>query len=163
MAQKLPFGQLGEITSETIEAAGLAAAEKLRAYEVAEVQAAYLEILECLNYPVDPAGHVHYLSILGPTKVAVAYTLALAWFRKSGPPQIKQRRFTAPGCVEEAVTWVDARLPDTAAEELQPEHSVHDDSLPPDTRRLAAVRDGVAAAPMNEEWSVTVTVKGADE
>ena len=160
---ELPFGQWGEITPDTIEAAGLTAAEKVRAYAVAEVQAAYLEILECLKYPVDPAGHVHDLSILGPTKVAIAYTLALTGFRKSGPQHIKQRKFSAPGCVDDAVTWVDARSPDNADEELRPGHSVYDESLPPDTRRLAAVRDGVPVTPMNDEWSVTVRVNGVDE
>lgn len=148
----LTFGEMGELTPETIEQANLTPAERERAYEMVAVQAAYLQILDCLSYPVDPDGHVHDLNMMGPTRIAIAWTLALAGMRFSAPPHIKKRWFSAPGCYQDAHTWVDAREPDNAAEALRPEHRASDPNLPPDTRRLAALRDGEPPMDMPAGW-----------
>lgn len=160
---KLQFGKWGELTDQTIRQAELNEAERRRAYEMMEVQAAYLEILDCLAFPVDPEGHVHDLSALGASKIAIAWTLALNGFRRSGQRYIKKRSFNAPGCYEDAHTWVDSRAPDAAEAELQPEHSAHDPNLPPDTRRLAAVRDGVPPMEPGREWHTEVKVTVTNE
>ena len=150
----LQFGEHGELTPRTIEQANLTPAEKERAYEMMVVQAAYLEILDTMSYPVDPEGHVHDLSALGPTKIAIAWTLALNGFRRSADPYIKKRAYTAPGCYPDAHTWVDVRAPDDAAAELRPEHRADDHRLPPDTRRLAALRDNAPPMQLPPEWKV---------
>lgn len=150
----LQFGQHGELTPRTIEQANLSAEEKTRAYEMLRVQAAYIQILETLSYPVDPEGHVHDLSALGPTRVAIAWTLALNGARFTGPQYIKKRSINAPGVYADAHTWVDARSADTAEEELKPEHRADDESLPPDTRRLAAIRDGAPSQQLPDGWKV---------
>lgn len=160
--KKLQFGPHGELTPQTIEQANLGPAEKARAYEMLEVQGAYLAILDSLNYPVDPEGHVHDLSALGPTKIAIAWTLALNGLRPTGKKYIKKRYCSAPGTYEDAHTWVDVRLSDNAADDLRPEHQAGDHRLPPDTRRLAALRDGEQPeAPAT--WSVQpkITFNGA--
>jgi hypothetical protein len=148
----LQFGQHGELTPRTIKQANLSPAEEKRAFEMLKVQAAYLQILDCLSYPVDPEGHTHDLSMLGPTKVAIAWTLALSGLRFSGRQYIKKRAINAPGCYADAHTWVDARAPDDAADELQPEHRADDHTLPPDTRRLAAMRDGAPPQDLGDIW-----------
>lgn len=163
MPEKLSFGEWGEITPRTIAQAKLTQAEKARAYEMMEVQSVYLQILSCLDFPVDPEGHVHDLSALGSSKVAIAWTLALAGFRLTGNPYIKKRQFTAPGCYEGAYTWVDSRAGDVADEDLKPEDSSHDPKLPPDTRRLAAIRDGVPPMATQQEWTTRVKVNVVDE
>lgn len=160
---KLQFGEWGELTERTIDQADLTPAEKQRAYQMMEVQAAYLEILDTLVYPVDPEGHVHDLSALGASKVAIAWTLALVGFRKSGTAYIKKRAIHAAGCYDDAHTWVDSRAPDVAEQELKPEHSAHDHRLPPDTRRLAAMRDGVPPMETPAEWHTEVTVEYVNE
>src|SRR5437588_11273876 len=108
----LQFGQHGELTPKTIKQANLTKAEEKRAYEMLEVQAAYLQILDTLSFPVDPEGHTHDLSALGPTKIAIAWTLALNGCRFSGTPYIKKRAINAPGTYADAHTWVDVRAPD---------------------------------------------------
>lgn len=149
---KLPFGQHGELTEETIRKANLTRDEKKRAYAMLEAQAAFLEIMDCLSYPVDPDGHIHDLNHMKPTNIAIAWTLALNGFRRTGPQHIKKRYFTAGGVYQDAHTWVDMRSPDTAAEELRPEHSSLDVHLPPDTRKLAADRDGEQPINPHPEW-----------
>jgi hypothetical protein len=149
---KLPFGKHGEVTEETIKKANLTREEKKRAYAIHEAHKAFLEILDCLSYPVDADGHIHDLNHMEPTRLAIAWTLALSGFRKSGPPHIKKRFFTTGGVYQDAHTWVDVRAPDTAAEELRPEHQSRDPKLPPDTRKLAAERDGEQAVNPYTEW-----------
>ena len=155
---ELTFGEWGELTDETIDQADLTDSERERAREMVRVQAAYLQILDCLSYPVDPEGHVHDLNMLGPTKIAIAWTLALVGFRMSGLQHIKKRGFDAPGCYEDAHTWVDARAPDTAEEALRPTDKADDPTLPPDTRRLAAIRDGAAPMEMPATWHTEISV-----
>lgn len=159
----LEFGQHGELTPRTIKQANLTPYEEKRAFEMLKVQAAYLEILDCLSYPVDPEGHVHDLTALGPTKIAIAWTLALNGARFSGPRYIKKRGITAPNVYADAHTWVDARAPDDAADELRPEHSASDFKLPPDTRRLAAIRDGDPGQDLGDVWHHTAQVFIDDE
>lgn len=160
----LKFGQHGELTPKTIAQAGLTKEEEKRAREMMKVQAAYLSILEALSYPIDPEGHVHDLSALGPTKIAVAWTLALNGFRQSGPKYIKKRDFSGtPGVYADAHTWVDARSPDTAVEALRPEHDPNDHHLPPDTRRLASIRDGAPKMQMPDVWKHKPEVFYVDE
>ena len=166
---KLQFGDRGELTPRTIEQAGLEGEERERAYEMLVVQAAYLDIYEALDYPTDPDGHVVDLSGIHMTqpKIAIAWTLALLGYRQSEHAYIKRRYYGGPGVVEGAYTWVDSRAPDTAEEALRPEDRSDDPNLPPDTRRLAARRDGDPGQgpPMPDEWSVTpkVTWEGFDD
>lgn len=159
-APRLQFGDRGELTPKTIQQAGLTGMERKRALEMLKVQAAYLEIYDALDYPTDPDGHVVDLSGIYMTqpKVAIAWTLALAGYRRSAHVYIKKRAFTAPGCYEDAYAWVDARAPDDAADALTPEDSSADHKLPPDTRRLAAIRDGDAPQQLPDPWSVTPVV-----
>ena len=156
--KRLAFGKHGELTARAIEQADLSPPERDRAYELLHAQNAYLQILDCLTYPIDPDGHTHDLNMLGPTKIAIAWTLALVGFRLSGPRLVKKRSFTAPGCYEDAHTWVDVREPDSAHEALRPEDQADDSSLPPDTRRLAAMRDGAAPMEMPPAWHTTPKV-----
>lgn len=140
--RRLQFGEHGELTPRTIKQAGLTKAEEKRAYEMMEVQAAFLSILDTMSFPVGPDGTTHDLGALGPTRDAIAWTLALNGFRQTGQPYIKKR--AVPGALyKDAHTWVDVRAPDDARDELRPEDKADDQSLPPDTRRLAAQRDGV--------------------
>lgn len=163
MAEPFHFGKWGELTPRAIAQANLTKAETARAYEMMQVQGVYLQILDCLNFPVDPEGHVHDLSALGASKIAIAWTLALNGFQQTGNQYIKKRHFSAPGCYEDAYTWVDSREPDTAEAALKPEDSAHDPNLPPDTRRLAAIRDGVPPMEHPEEWQTVVQVKVVNE
>lgn len=148
---KLPFGPRGELTEETIREAGLTGEEKKRADAMLEAQEAFLLILDHLSYPVDPDGHTHDLNHMEPTRMAVAWTLALAGFRRTGPIHIKKRAHPGPGMYQDAHTWVDARA-GSAADELKPEHRSRDTRLPPDTRRLAAIRDGDEPVDRGTEW-----------
>ncbi len=132
-APKLKFGEHGELTHETIKQANLTQEEQKRAYEMMKVQKAYLEILDCLSYPTDPEGHVHDLNAIGPTRLAIAWTLALCGFRRSGKKYIK-KQFSS-GAYANAHTWVDVRRPDAPEE---PEHRSGVLALPPDTCRLDA-------------------------
>ena len=159
-APKLQFGDHGELTHKTIQQAGLTGEAKKRAQEMLKVQAAYLEIYQSLDYPTDPDGHVVDLSGMHMTqpKIAIAWTLALLGFRSSGRTYIKKREFSAPGVYAGAYTWVDARAADDAALELAPEHKASDHHLPPDTRRLAALRDGDPGQQLGDPWSVTPTI-----
>jgi hypothetical protein len=137
--------------------------EEKRAYEMLEVQAAYLQILDAMSYVIDPEGHIHDLSAMEPTRLAIAWTLALNGFRQTGPRYIRKRFFNAPGVYGNAHTWVDVRAPDTAEEELRPEHKSSDPTLPPDTRRLAALRDGDPPMKMPDGWKVRPKVIYVDE
>lgn len=153
MSAKLPFGEYGEITEETIRKAKLTKEEKKLAYAQLEVQKAFLEILDSISFPVDPEGHIHDVRHMEPTRIAIAYTLAQTGFRRVGHAYIKKRAISGAGMYADAHTWVDSRSPDSAAEELLEEHSSLDPRLPPDTRKLAAVRDGMEAEPPDQSWT----------
>jgi hypothetical protein len=141
---KLQFGEYGELTHKTIDQAGLSGDERKRAQEILKVQEAYLEIYQALDFPNDPDGHVVDLSGVHMTqpKVAIAWTLALLGFRSTGKKMIKKRFYNSGGIFENAYYYVNSHAPDDAALELRPEHRADDHHLPPDTRRLAAMRDG---------------------
>lgn len=109
---KLQFGPHGELTDETIRQASLTKDERARAREMKKVQDAYLQILDCMSYPVDPQGNVHDLNAIGPTKLAIAWTLALNGFRRTGKKYIKKKPVKGIGVYADAHTWVDARIPD---------------------------------------------------
>lgn len=148
---RFSFGPDGELTKESIREANLTGEEKRRAYQMLEVQKAYLEILDDLKFATDPDGHVHDLTMMPATNIAIAYTLALHGWRRSGTPYIKKRRVPSVN-YEDAYTWVDSRAPDDASSELQPEHKSYDMTLPPDTRKLAAERDGEEVPPLPPPW-----------
>lgn len=152
------FGKYGQLTPKAIRQANLSKEEEDLAWEMLHVQSAFLEIYHCMSYPVDPEGHVHDLSAIGPTKLAIAWTLALNGFRSSGPKYIKKRAVASAGCYTDAHTWVDIRKPDTAVEELRTEHRSADYTLPPDTRKLAAQRDGDPGQQYPSGWDVTPEV-----
>lgn len=156
-APRLQFGDRGELTMQTIEQAGLTGEERKRALEMLKLQAVYLEIYDALEHPQDPDGHVVDLGGVHFTqpRIAIAWTLALLGFRPSGKKYIKKRHYSGPGVMDGAYTWVDSRAPETAAEELRPEHSAGDHHLPPDTRKLAAERDGAPGQQLPPAWSVT--------
>jgi hypothetical protein len=166
-APRLQFGERGELTPRTIEQADLTPEEKERAYEMLMVQAAYLEIYDCLDYPTDPDGHIVDLAGIHMTqpKVAIAWTLALNGFRRTDKQYIKKRYYSVPGVIEGAYTWVDSYAPENAAEELTPQMKADDHRLPPDTRRLAAIRDGEPGQKLPDGWSVTpkITYEGFDD
>lgn len=142
----LKFGEHGELTLETINSVELTPEERERALEIMEAQRAYLDIIDAADTQViDPDGNTYDMSALRPVVWAIAWTLALAGFRRSGPVMIKKRFYSAEQVVAGAFAWVDARAADDAADELGPQHAAGDQSLPPDTRYLAAKRDGVVA------------------
>lgn len=149
--QPLKFGPHGELTLETINSVTLTPEERERALEMLDVQTAYIDLYETMSYPIDPEGNVYDMSAMPPIAMALAWTLALNGFRRSGTPYIKKRFFSDPGVVEGAHTWVDVRSPDSAEEEIRPEHSAEDMSLPPDVRALAARRDG-STPPVLPTW-----------
>lgn len=157
-SKKLPFGPNGEITEKTIIEANLTDAEKGRAYEMLDAHDAFLTIMDTLSYPIDPDGHTHDLNHMHPTKIAIAWTLALSGYRKTGPVYIKKRAHPGAGMYADAHTWVDVRAPDTAAEELKPGDNSMDPKLPPDTRRLAAIRDGEEPLYQQQEWHTSPRV-----
>jgi hypothetical protein len=154
----LPFGERGELTAETIAAADLTDAERERAEEILEAQQAYLDLFDTLSYPVDPEGNVYDLSAVGPpVLLALAWTLALNGFRRQPERQmIKKRFFNADQIVAGAHTWVDVRAPDVAI--LEPGTYSEDVNLAPDTRYLAAKRDGVEPRQMPTWTGVKPTI-----
>jgi hypothetical protein len=83
--------------------------------------------------------------------------------RFSGKKYIKKRSFTAGGVYADAHTWVDVRGADDAAGDLKPEDRADDPYLPPDTRRLAAMRDGAPPMQLPELWKVKPKVVFVDE
>lgn len=159
----LPFGDYGELTPQTIKAAGLTGEARSRAYEMMDAQQAMLSLLDCMSYPIGPDHTTHDLSALGPTRDAIAWTLALCGFRQTGKVYIKKRKINATGIYADAHTWVDIRDPDDAQDELRPEHKQSDENLPPDTRRLAAVRDGVKPLKMPDGFKVKPEIIFVDE
>jgi hypothetical protein len=161
---KLQFGEHGELTHQTIAQAGLTGQERKTALEMLKTQAAYLEIYEALDFPNDPDGHVVDLSGVHMTqpKVAIAWTLALLGFRRTGKAYIKKRHYRAPGVYGNAYYYVDARAADDAAGELAAEHRADDPHLPPDTRRLAALRDGEPGQQLPPPWAVKPKITWED-
>jgi hypothetical protein len=159
----LQFGEYGELTMRTIQQAGLSGEERRRAIEMMKIQAAYLEIYNALDFPNDPDGHLVDLSAVHMTqpKVAIAWTLACLGFRRTAKAYIKKRHYSAPGIYANAYYYVDVRAPDDAAEELTPQMYAGDHHLPPDTRRLAAIRDGSPGQEL-PQWAVRPKITWED-
>lgn len=152
--------------------AGLDLEKAQRVAAMREIQRAYLELLEVMEYPVDQNGRTHDLNILmagtddqisQSTPMAIAWTAALYGFRRSAEPLIKKRRFTnLEGVYPNACTWVDVKAPDDAERDLQPGDYSADRLRPPDVRGLAARRDGEGPTVMSQ-WHTKAEVRYTDE
>lgn len=143
-------------------AAGLDDEKALKVAEMRDIQRAYLELLEVMEYPVDQNGRVHDLNAMSAAVLGIAWTAALYGFRRSAEPRIKKRRITAPGCYENACTWVDVNAPDDAERDLQPGDYSDSRLRPPDVRGMAATRDG-EGPPVIAEWHTKAKVRYVDE
>ena len=93
--EQLPFGPRGELTPAGVAAANLTPTEQARAAEMLDVQAAYLHILDCLDYVVGPDGVFHSLAAISSTKLAIAFHLAKCGLRPTGEVYVT-RADTAP-------------------------------------------------------------------
>lgn len=127
-----------------------------------DIQRAYMELLEVMEYPIDQAGKTHDLNAITPAVLGIAWTASLYGFRRSADPLIKKRRINLPGLYDNACTWVDVNAPDDAARDLQPGDFSADRLRPPDVRGMAASRDGEEPAVI-AEWHVTPAVTYTDE
>lgn len=143
-------------------AAGLDDEKALRVAEMRDIQRAYLELLEVMEYPVDQNGRVHDLNAMSAATLGIAWTAVLYGFRRSGKALIKKRRIVAPGVYDNACTWVDVNAPDIAERDLQPGDYSDDRLRPPDVRGLAARRDGEGPVVV-AEWSTKARVNYVDE
>ena len=153
------------ISNEDMERAGLTPEERERALEMRDVQVTYLRLLETMSYPVDQNGTTHDVNHMPGTLMALAWTLALSGVRFSGPVYIKKRypEVPSPGMYEDVHTWVDIRQPDKASDGLRPTDRSTDTSLPPDTRRLAALRDGDEQPQPPPQWKTKPKLRYIEE
>ncbi|MFD7247951.1 hypothetical protein ACFV6Y_39150 [Streptomyces massasporeus] len=142
--------------------AGLDDEQAVKVAQMRDIQRAYLELLEVMEYPVDQNGRVHDLNAMNAATLGIAWTAALYGFRRTGDPLIKKRRVVAPGVYENACTWVDANAPDIAELDLQPGDYSDDRLRPPDVRGMAASRDGEGPTVM-AEWHTQAKVRYVDE
>lgn len=142
--------------------AGLDPEKAAAVADMRSIQRAYLELLEVMEFPVDQNGRVHDLTAMSAAVMGIAWTGALYGFRRSADPLIKKRRIHAPGCYENACTWVDVRAPDDAERDLRPGDFSEDRIRPPDVRGLAARRDG-EEPPVIAEWHTRAEVRYIDE
>ncbi|MBE5453512.1 hypothetical protein E3G52_000376 [Mycobacteroides abscessus] len=129
--------------------------------EMREIQRAYLELLEVMEYPVDQNGRVHDLNHMTASVMAIAWTAVLYGFRRSADAHIKKRHVTGPGVYENACTWVDVNAPDDAERDLQPGDYSNNRLRPPDVRGLAARRDGEGPV-VFAEWHTKAEVRYTD-
>lgn len=143
-------------------AAGLEGERAKRVAQMRDIQRAYLELLEVMEYPVDANGRVHDLNAMSASVLGIAWTAALYGFRRSASPLIKKRRITAPGVYDNACTWVGINAPDDAERDLQPGDFSDSRLRPPDVRAAAARRDGEGPAVL-AEWHQPVRVTYSDE
>lgn len=127
-----------------------------------DIQRAYLELLEVMDYPIDQNGRVHDLNHMSASTLAIAWTSVLYGFRRSAEPLIKKRRITAPGVYDNACTWVGINAPDDAETDLRPGDFSDDRLRPPDVRGMAAVRDGEEPR-VTAQWHTTAQVTYIDE
>ncbi len=141
---------------------GLPEDKSSRVAQMREIQRAYLELLEVMEYPIDPNGRVHDLNAMSAGVLGIAWTAALYGFRRSGEPLIKKRRITAPGVYDNACTWVGINAPGDAERDLKPGDFSQDRLRPPDVRGMAARRDG-EGPPVMAEWHTTAQVRYTDE
>ncbi len=127
-----------------------------------DIQRAYMELLEVMEYPIDPNGTVHDLNAIGPSVLGIAWTAALYGFRRSGDPLIKKRRIDGNGIYDNACTWVSVDAPDDARRDLRPGDYSTDRLRPPDVRGMAATRDGEGPT-VTAEWHTRPDVTYVDE
>jgi hypothetical protein len=157
--------QLREQLADDYQVAIDAGLEGERAEEVAkmrDIQRAYVELLEVMEFPVDQNGRVHDLSAMSAATLGIAWTAVLYGFRRSGDALLKKRRIIAPGVYENACTWVDVNAPEIAELDLRPGDYSDDRLRPPDVRGLAASRDDEGPQVM-AEWHTQVKVRHVDE
>lgn len=143
-----------------------------RVFDAAKVQNAMIDMLRLVKFPIDERGRTYDLRFLdiGGTQGqsvlrAIFYTMTLLGFSRDchncgghNKSWIKPRAI--PGGFQ---TWVDMRAPDTAEEELRPEHKQAMINLPPDVRGLAAKRDGEEGLGPQVEWHTKAEVGFLDE
>ncbi|AMQ66961.1 MULTISPECIES: phage gene 29 protein family protein [Mycolicibacterium] len=143
-------------------AAGLDLQKARKVAQMRDVQRAYMELLEVMEYPVDQRGVPHDLNAMSASVLAIAWTAALYGFRRSGDALIKKRKMFGPGLYENACTWVDVNAPDDAERDLKPGDFSDDRLRPPDVRGLAARRDGEGPQVI-AEWHTKAEVRYTDE
>lgn len=119
--------------------------QRIRTHEMIAVQRVYLQLMEDLVNPIDQNGRNHDTQAIPATVLAIAWTMSLLGYRRVADPYIKRR----------GRLWVDVRLPDDPAEQLQDDHKASDTTLPADVRAMAAERDGDEPRIM-AEWHVPV-------
>ncbi|WP_131813046.1 hypothetical protein [Mycolicibacterium fortuitum] len=142
--------------------AGLDDEKALKVAQMRDIQRAYLEMLEVMEYPVDQNGRVHDLNAMSAATLGIAWTAVLYGFRRSAEPLIKKRRIVAAGVYDNACTWVDVRAPDLAERDLRPGDYSSDRLLPPDVRGMAAAREGEGPT-VTAEWHTKPKVRYVDE
>lgn len=154
-----------------------------RTFDAIAVQNSFMDMLRLVKYPIDERGRTYDLRFLdlggskeavlasgpsmgGSVMRAIFYTMTLLGFRrtcsKCGHHEkswIKPRVVPGTGGMQ---TWVDIRKPDTAEEELSPEHKQSMINLPPDVRALAAKRDGEDGLAAQVEWHTKANIEFVD-
>jgi hypothetical protein len=138
--------------------------ERMR--DAAAVQRAYIEMLRLVKDPIDERGRTYDLRFLdingtqGQSVLrAIFYTMVLLGFtRDCQKCGFHHKSWIKPRTVSGMQTWVDIRSPDTAEEELRPEHKQDMINLPPDVRGLAAKRDGEDGLAAQVEWHTKAEV-----
>lgn len=150
--------------------------EDQRTFDAIQVQNAFLDMIRLVKYPVDERGRTYDLRFLdlggskeavlasgpscgGSVLRAIFYTMTLLGFRKTEKSYIKPRVIPGTGGMH---TWVDIRKPDTAEEELRPEHKQSMINLPADVRALAAKRDGEDGLAAQVEWHTRANIEFVD-
>lgn len=136
--------------------------EKSRAVaKMRDVQRAYIELLEVMEYPVDQNGHSHDLNAVMPSVLGIAWTAALYGFRRTADPLIKKRRLpNEPGAYDNACAWVSIDAPDSDRD-LRPGDYTADRILPPSGAGVAG--DPEDGPTVIAEWHTTAAVTYVDE
>lgn len=142
--------------------AGLDTEKAAKVAQMRDIQRAYLELVEVMEYPVDQQGRVHDLNAMSAAVMAIAWTASLYGFRRSADPLIKKRHLFGPGLYENACAWVDVNAPDDPERDLQPGDFSDSRLRPPDVRAAAARRDGEGPQIL-AEWSTKAQVRYIDE
>lgn len=142
--------------------AGLPTNQTEKVAQMRDIQRAYAELLEVMEYPIDQNGRVHDLNAMFPSALGIAWTAVLYGFRRTGVPYIKKRHITGSGVYENACTWVPVDAPDDAARDLKPGDYSDDRLRPPDVRGMAAQRDGEGPQ-VSAEWHTKAEVTYTDE
>lgn len=142
--------------------AGLKGDQARNVARMRDIQRAYLELVEVMEYPIDQNGKVHDLNAMSAAVLGIAWTASLYGFRRTGEPLVKKRRIVQPGVYDNACTWVPIGAPDDPDRDLQPGDYSADRLRPPDVRGLAAQRDGDGPAVV-AQWHTQAQVTYTDE